>query len=127
MAVNSSAHIKTIAAAVADERFAIILHNCAAKLLHLPTILKTGLKSFHFGAPMDIVAALEKVPPDVVLCGNLDPAGVFCQLPPDEITKRASQLLAATASHRNYVLSSGCDVPPNAPLANLDAFFSAVK
>jgi uroporphyrinogen decarboxylase len=126
MAVNSTAHIRAIAAAVADERFAIILHNCAAKLLHLPTILETGLKSFHFGAPMDIVAALGKVPSDVVLCGNLDPAAVFCQSTPEEVKAKVSALLAATAAHRNFVLSSGCDVPPNAPLANVDAFFEAL-
>jgi uroporphyrinogen decarboxylase len=127
MAAYSSAYIKQIGAAVADGHFTLILHNCAAKVLHLPAILETGLKTFHFGAPMDLVQALGKVPSDVVLCGNLDPAGVFCQLSPEEVTARAASLLTATAGHRNYVLSSGCDVPPNAPLANLDAFYAAVK
>jgi uroporphyrinogen decarboxylase len=127
MAAYSSAYIKQIGAAVADGHFTLILHNCGAKLLHLPAILETGLKTFHFGAPMDLVLALGKVPSDVVLCGNLDPAGVFCQLPPAEVTARAAALLAATAGHRNHVLSSGCDVPPNAPLASLDAFYAAVE
>ena len=63
----------------------------------------------------------------MVLCGNLDPAGVFCQLAPAEVTARAADLLSRTAAHRNYVLSSGCDVPAGAPLANLDAFYAAVK
>ena len=127
MSQFSSAYIKKIGAAVADGHFSLILHNCAAKLLHLPAVLETGLKSFHFGAPMDIVAALGKVPADVVLCGNLDPTGVFVQLPPAEITARVTGLLSATAAHRNYVLSSGCDVPPTTPPASLDAFFAAVK
>jgi len=43
------------------------------------------------------------------------------------VKARASELLSHTAAHRNYVLSSGCDVPADAPLANLDAFYSAVK
>jgi uroporphyrinogen decarboxylase len=127
LATYSSAYIKQIGAAVADGHFALILHNCAAKLLHLPAVLETGLKTFHFGAPMDLPAALKQVPADVVLCGNLDPAGVFCQLSPDEMKNRVATLLGATAGHRNHVLSSGCDVPPNAPLANLDAFFEALK
>jgi uroporphyrinogen decarboxylase len=76
---------------------------------------------------MDLPAALAKVAPDVVLCGNLDPAGVFCQPEPAEVTARATDLLARTAAHRNYVLSSGCDVPAGAPLANLDAFYAAAK
>ena len=127
MAVFSSAYVKTIATALADGHFALILHNCAAKVLHLPAILETGARSFHFGAPMDLLTALKKVPPDVVLCGNLDPAGVFCQLPASEVTVRAADLLAATAGHHNHVLSSGCDLPSGTSLANLDAFFTAVK
>jgi uroporphyrinogen decarboxylase len=126
MAQFSSAYIRQIGASMADGHFALILHNCAAKLLHLPAVLESGLSSFHFGAPMDIVAALGKVPADVVLCGNLDPTGVFVQLPPPEITGRVAGLLASTAAHRNFVVSSGCDVPPGAPLASLDALFAAL-
>ena len=127
LSTHSSRYIKTIAAAVSDGEFALILHNCAARLLHLPAILETGLTTFHFGAPMDLPAALGKVAPEVVLCGNLDPTSVFCQLAPAEVKARASDLLSRTAPHRNYVLSSGCDVPAAAPLANLDAFYAAVK
>lgn len=123
----SSAYIKPIGEAMADERFAIILHNCAAKILHLPSVLETGLKTFHFGAPMDIAAALDKVPADVVLCGNLDPVGVFVHLPPAEISSRVRALLSATSAHRNFVLSSGCDLPSTVPLASLDAFCVALK
>ena len=127
MSTHSSKYIKRIAAAAGGGEFALILHNCAARLLHLPAILETGLTTFHFGAPMDLPAALGKVPPDAVLCGNLDPAGVFCQLGPAEVQARALDLLSRTVAHRNYVFSSGCDVPTAAPLANLDAFYQAVK
>ena len=123
----SSAYIKTIGAATADGRFALILHNCAAKLVHLPSVLETGLHTFHFGAPMDLAEALGRVPADVVLCGNLDPTGVFVQSSPAEITSRALALLKANANHRNWVLSSGCDVPPTAPLTSLDALYTALQ
>lgn len=123
----SSAYIKVIAAATAQRRFEIILHNCAAKVLHLPAVLETGLKAFHFGAPMDMAAALEKVPADTVVCGNLDPTGVFVQLSPPEIAARTNDLLAKASCHRNFVISSGCDVPPTAPLSSLDAFYGAAN
>ncbi len=126
MSAFSSIHIKQIALPVTDGAFTLLLHNCAARLPHLAAILETGLKSFHFGAPMDLGAAVGKVPADVVLCGNLDPAGVFVQLEPAEVKARAGQLLCATAGHRNYVLSSGCDVPASVSLANLDAFYAAL-
>ena len=127
VSIHSSRYIKSIAEAVGDGEFALIVHNCAARVLHLPAILETGLSSFHFGAPMDLPAALGKVPAEVVLCGNLDPTGVFCQLGPSEVRTRTAELLSHTAAHRNYVVSSGCDVPAGTPLANLDAFYAAVK
>ena len=127
LVANSSVYVKRIATAVEDGHFALVLHNCAARVLHLRAILETGVTSFHFGAPMDLPAALGKVSPEVVLCGNLDPAGVFCQPAPAEVTARAADLLSRTAAHRNFVLSSGCDVPASVPLASLDAFYGAVK
>ncbi|MGA2220255.1 MAG: uroporphyrinogen decarboxylase family protein [Verrucomicrobiia bacterium] len=126
MGAFSSAYIREIESAVCDGHFALILHNCAAKPLHLPSMLETGLGTFHFGALMDLPAVLGQVAPEIVLCGNLDPTSVFCQLPPLEIAARTANLLAATAAYRNYVISSGCDVPPNAPLTGLDAFFNTV-
>ena len=127
MSTYSSAYIKGIAAAVEDGRFALILHNCAARVLHLPAILETGLTTFHFGSPMDLPVALGKVPAEVVLCGNLDPTGVFCQLASTEVTARAAELLSHTEGYRNFVLSSGCDVPFGAPLASLDALYGVVQ
>jgi len=127
LAEFSSAYIKPIGESVTDENFEIVLHNCGANNRHLAAVLETGLKNFHFGAPMDIVAALDEVPPDVVLCGNLDPSVVFVRSSPAEVTARAKALVAATARHANFVLSSGCDLPPDAPLASLEAFYAAVK
>ena len=126
LASLSSAYVRRIGEAMEPDNFSIVLHNCAAKLVHLPAVLESGLKAFHFGAPMDIVTALARVPADVVLCGNLDPTAVFVQLPPEEVGERAKALLTSTAAYRNFVLSSGCDVPSSAPVANLDALDSAV-
>jgi uroporphyrinogen decarboxylase len=126
LAALSSSRIRQISSEVGGDQFAFILHNCAAKLLHLPAVLESGLKCFHFGAPMDIAAALDKVPEDTVLCGNLDPTAAFVELTGAELSVRTRELLEKTRAHRNFVISSGCDVPPPAPLANLDAFFKAV-
>lgn len=127
LAEFSSAYVRRILEGLADAEFGFILHNCAAKLLHLPAVLESGARVFHFGAPMDLLAALDQVPADVILCGNLDPTAVFVQSSPEQIAALTRQRLAETRHRRNYVISSGCDVPARAPLANLEAFFRAVK
>jgi uroporphyrinogen decarboxylase len=121
----SSAYIKQIVAAVDDGQFTVILHNCAARPVHLAGVLQAGARVVHFGAPMDLLAALDQAPPDVVVCGNLDPARVFVNSTPTEVATAVQALLQATAGRRNFVLSSGCDVPPQTPVANLDAFYQA--
>jgi len=123
----SSAYLRPLVAAVADDRFEVILHNCGARLAHLPATLEAGAQICHFGRPMDLAAALPRVPAGVVLGGNLDPAEVFVQATPEGVRQRVAALLAAAKGRREFFLSSGCDVPPDAPLANLDAFFAAVR
>ncbi|MCS7337297.1 MAG: uroporphyrinogen decarboxylase family protein [Verrucomicrobiae bacterium] len=122
----SSAYVRKIAESLERGKFVLIFHCCSARVVHLASILETGAEVFHFGAPMDIVQALTKVPGSVVLCGNLDPASVFVQGTPAEVEAKVKQLLEATRAWRNFVISSGCDVPAATPLANLDAFYRAV-
>jgi len=126
LAEFSSAYVKEIVTAVDDDRFNLILHNCAAKRVHLPSVLTSGARVYHFGAPMDLPAALQQVPPDTILCGNLDPAKVFVNSTPAEVTDAARSLLEATRAHPNYVLSSGCDVPPGTRPENINAFYRAL-
>ncbi len=123
----SAPYVRRIVEAVETRDFTIVLHNCGARLVHLPKVLESGTEICHFGAPMDIVAALDQVKGRVILGGNLDPAGVFHNAAPESVYAKTAELLAATAAHRNFILSSGCDLPPGTPLANLDAFYTALR
>lgn len=123
----SSAYIKRIHEAVNDDSFSLILHNCAARINHLPAVLKSGVSIYHFGSPMDLPAALKSVPETTVLCGNLDPAGIFLNSSEKEISNHTESLLRATGDHKNFVISSGCDVPPGVTMNKLDAFYKAVN
>jgi uroporphyrinogen decarboxylase len=51
---------------------------------------------------------------------------VFVRSTPDEVEARTQELLLATAPFKNFVPSSGCDVPPDAPLENIDAFTKTI-
>ncbi len=127
LASYSSSYVQRILAAVESGDFEVVLHNCAARLMHLPAVLQSGARVLHFGAPMDLPAALAQVPHNTILCGNLDPAAVFVAGAPGEVAARTRALLAETAPYRNFAPSSGCDLPPDTPLANLAAFCEAIN
>ena len=123
LAEYSSPFVKRIIDAVEDDSFEVILHNCAAKGLHLGAVRESGAHIFHFGAPMDIPAALRELPAGAIVCGNLDPAAVFVHSPADVVARLTRELIASTGGNPNFVVSSGCDVPAATPHENLDAFF----
>jgi uroporphyrinogen decarboxylase len=119
----SSSCIRRIRESVEGDGFQVILHNCGARIGHLEATMHSGAKTLHFGKPMDLAAALSRVPEDTVLGGNLDPAEVLVSSTPSIVASNVEHLLTAAAHHRNFFLSSGCDVPYHVPMENLAALF----
>ena len=37
------------------------------------------------------------------------------------------ELLEQTFSYKNFVISSGCDIPPGTPVENIEGFFTKVE
>jgi uroporphyrinogen decarboxylase len=124
----SSAYLRRLVVQLNDDQFDVIVHNCAARLPHLPAILETSARVYHFGESMDVVTAMQQVPPGVVVCGNLDPVSVFVGATPDVVRERTTDLLNHVSRYgREFVVSSGCDLPVQTPLANIDSFLAAVR
>ena len=102
-------------------------HNCGNTGHCTPAMLKTGAKGYHFGNKADMVEALKVCPADVLVMGNLDPVGIFKMALPEVVVRQTEELLNRTSSYPNFVISSGCDTPPEVPFANIEAFYQAVE
>ncbi len=92
----STPFVKRIIKAVETPEFAVVLHSCHAAIGHLDAIMESGAGMYHFGAGMDIVAALGRVGPEVVLGGNLDATTVFQKGTPQAAGDATKALLEAT-------------------------------
>ena len=114
--------------AVQDDEFILIYHNCGGNTPHMvKSLLSFGAAAYHFGNAVDMVEMLEKIPSDVVVMGNVDPAGVLRMGMVESVRKTTLDIMARCSEHQNFVISSGCDVPPLTPWENIDAFFDAVE
>lgn len=122
----SSVHIRRIVEAVQDESFAVILHNCGNTGHCTRAMLAVGAHGYHFGNKADMVEALQSCPADVLVMGNIDPVGVFKQETPEQVYAETSSLLERTAAFPNFILSTGCDIPPRIPIENIEAFYQAL-
>ena len=125
----SSPYVKRICDAVQDDGFLVIYHNCGDNVPKmLDSILSTSCAAYHFGNAVDIEEdILKKVPESTVVMGNLDPVSVLRMGTPAEVREATLALLARCSKYQNFLLSSGCDMPPATPWENIDAFFAAAK
>jgi uroporphyrinogen decarboxylase len=123
----SSAYIRRIVAEVQDRNFLFILHNCGNTGHVTQSMVSTGAHGLHFGNRINLVEALKEIPENVLVFGNLDPVSVFRSGTPENVFDATTDLLNKTASHRNFIISSGCDTPPCSPAENIEAFFHAVN
>lgn len=117
------AYVRRIVDAVQDDGFAVILHNCGNTVGMVHHMAATGAMGLHFGNAVDMRQILPQVPETVLAFGNLDPARVLRNGDVEAVRRGVRELLEIGRNHPNFVLSSGCDIPPGTPMENLDAFF----
>ncbi len=123
----STPFVKQIVDAVQDDKFTVILHNCGNRGQCTEAMIESGAKALHFGNAIDMVEVLKECPSDIIVMGNLDPVGVFKQKSADEVRTATRDLLEKTRGYKNFVISSGCDLPPHIPEENVRAFLEEVK
>ena len=124
----SEPYVKKIVDAVQDENFIVIYHNCGDNILLMAdSILRTGAKAYHFGNAIDLKDMLAKFPADIPCMGNVDPAGQFMNGTPESIREETLRIMEKCSVYPNFVISSGCDIPPASKWENIDAYFAAVE
>lgn len=124
----SAPYVKKIVDAVQNDEFVVIYHNCGDNTpLQLPSILSTGAAAYHFGNSVDLKVMLEQIPPHIPVMGNLDPAGVLRFGTCEKVKAETRALMQRCGVHTNFIVSSGCDIPPQTPWENIEAFFAEVK
>jgi uroporphyrinogen decarboxylase len=124
----SSPYVKKIVDEIQDDNFLVIYHNCGNNTIQMiDSILSTGAAAFHFGNSIDMSVMLQKIPEHIIVMGNIDPAKEIKGGTPQSVRKATLETLEKCSHHPNFVISSGCDIPPLSSWENIDAFFGAVK
>ncbi|MCI8923367.1 MAG: methyltransferase [Lachnospiraceae bacterium] len=122
----STPYVKQIRDAVEDDSFMILYHNCGNAVPLLDNIKEIGAAGYSFGNAIDIEEALKVMPGDSIVIGNIDPAGIIRNGTPEQIREETLALMERCCKYPNFVVASGCDIPPNTSLENIEAFFGAV-
>lgn len=124
----SSDYVKEIVEKTQDASFIVIYHNCGNDVGRLTKeIVTTGCKAYHFGDAVDMKEMLQKMPADCLVMGNVSPSKYFRNGTPNMVKNATIKLLESCREYSNFIISSGCDIPPLTEFDNIDAFFNTVK
>jgi uroporphyrinogen decarboxylase len=123
----SSEFIKLLVQDLQDDSFIIILHNCGNTAPLLNSLQKTGAAAIHLGYQCPLRTALKALHQDTLLFGNIDPVNTLKMGKVDEVRQQTITSLEEARGYKNFVISSGCDIPPLTPLENIQSFFDSVS
>jgi uroporphyrinogen decarboxylase len=103
----------------------LILHICGKTTHLVKGMCETGAVGLSLDTPMDFPELAKIVPDNIDLIGNVDPTKVFLDGTPEDVERETIEFLKSMEGVKNFILSSGCDLPLGTPLENIDAFMRA--
>lgn len=101
------------------------LHIAGPTTPILPLYADIGVDIANFDYEVTVEQAVEALP-NTCLDGNLRPLD-FVQAPPERIAEDAARLVTAFAPRGRFILSSGCEIPPQAKSENIEAMVQAAR
>lgn len=124
----SEPYVRRIAEACKAEDFLVIYHNCGNNTVQMiDSILRTNCDAYHFGDAINMIDMLPKIPRDILVMGNVSPSAQFLGGTPESMRAETLRIMnECCKEYPNFLISSGCDIPPASKWENIDAFFAAV-
>ncbi len=123
----SNPYVERVRAAVEDENCLFVYHNCGTVVSLHKEIEQLNVRAYSFGNAIDIEEMLKLLPSDRIIIGNIDPVGVLRKGTPEKVRQETKKLLERCSKYPNFIIASGCDIPPQTPIENIEAFFEAAK
>ncbi len=115
--------VKRIFKEINSDDFIIGYHNCGnAANDMLGMIAELGADIIHLGNAISMEKALEVLPEDIIVMGNVNPV-LFRTGTPDEIKAAVQNVFDECSAYDNFMISTGCDVPAASPWDNINAYF----
>ena len=124
----SHPYTKAVIDAVQDREYIVIYHNCGESVIKMTEDLAAlGAEGYHFGNCINMEDILPLMPADRLIMGNVAPAEYFGMDAPEEaVSAKTRSILETCDRWPNFVISSGCDMPPECSWSCIDAFFRTI-
>lgn len=105
----------------------VILHICGNTSHLIEKMCETGVQALSLDYAVHFADITDRVPDDMILMGNIDPANVMLRGSVNEVIEATKNLLDSIPSRPAFLPSNGCDLPPDTPIENIAAFTDTIK
>ena len=102
-----------------------VLHICGDTNHIMTKMEETGPDGLSLDKQVNLPEVYGQLSGDTVLMGNIDPVSVINFADRDLVKNLSEDLIRAMNGKKNYILSTGCDIPQTAPIENIKAMMSA--
>lgn len=109
---------------------ATVYHTCGNTNHLLEQMVASGVDAISLDSPkmgVFLPDVAKRIPEEVIIIGNICPTDTILYGSPTEVKEEVIGLLDAMSDFPNFVLSTGCDLPQETPLENIEAFMDAGK
>jgi uroporphyrinogen decarboxylase len=102
-----------------------IYHTCGNAMHLIQEMVSAGVAALSLDSPqngIDIVKAAQLVPDNIIIIGNVSPTHVLKDGSVEMVKQVTTKLLEKMRPYPNFILSTGCDLPLETPIENLEVF-----
>ncbi|MBN1951905.1 MAG: uroporphyrinogen decarboxylase family protein [Bacteroidales bacterium] len=124
----SAAFIRHIVSSYKYTGVSIVYHTCGNTMHLIEQMVGAQVDALSLDSPEVGVALPEvakRIRGNTILMGNINPTGAILTGKPEDVHAEVTGLLRSMDDCENFVLSTGCDLPQEVPVENIQAFMDA--
>lgn len=120
-------YLKEMFSAIKDKGAIPSLHICGNTSPVLEKMAETGTKIIELDHMVDLKDAKKRIGHRVCIQGNIDPSKIMFLGNPKQVYDSSRKCIEEASSGGGYILSTGCEVPLDAPIENVKAMVRAAR
>jgi uroporphyrinogen decarboxylase len=110
-----------------DWKIPVILHICGDTTSLIPEMVRTQCNGISLDSMVILPDVAQSISSNILILGNIDPVRVITHGTTEDVEHAVKQLLVSMKSFDNFILSSGCDIPLETPLKNIEVLMQTAR
>lgn len=120
-------YTKMVVSEVRQTGIRMFLHICGDTSDRVDSLAETGVEGLSLDQKVDFSYARKTLGDSICLMGNVDPVQTLIFGNPEDVAAEAGYAITTAGKNGNFILSSGCMMPPDVPPENVTAMVDTAR